>query len=129
VTSLNNLVRGPSHPEEWSAPIAEIAPGKSVKFHIVWRRRLVEAFVINSNGRYYAYVNYCIHAGTPLDWWPNEFFSDDHRFLRCGTHGSLYEPDTGKCSGGPCGGGSLFPLHVQITNGRIVVTANCDSRK
>jgi nitrite reductase/ring-hydroxylating ferredoxin subunit len=124
--SSNEIVRGPTHSEEWSAPITEITPGKSVKFHIVWRGRLVEAFVINFNGRYYAYVNYCIHAGTPLDWWPNEFFSDDHRFLKCRTHGSFYEPETGKCAGGPCDGGSLFPLNVQVKNGRIIVTASCN---
>ncbi len=62
-----------------------------------------------------------------LDWWPNEFFNDDRRFLTCGTHGSLYEPDTGKCAGGPCAGGALFPLHAQVVGDRIVVTANCDA--
>jgi nitrite reductase/ring-hydroxylating ferredoxin subunit len=70
---------------------------------------IVEGFVVNFGGRYYAYINYCIHAGTPLDWWPNEFFNNDRQFLTCGTHGSLYDPNTGKCAGG-----------------RIVVTAGCD---
>ena len=54
---------------------------------------------MNFEGRFYAYVNYCVHAGTPLDWWPNEFFTEDG-FLICGTHGSLYAPDTGRCVGG-----------------------------
>ena len=81
---------------------------------------------MNCGGHYYAYVNYCIHAGTPLDWWPNEFFNDDRRFLTCGTHGSLFEPDTGKCAGGPCAGGSLFSLHVELINDRIVVSAKDD---
>jgi nitrite reductase/ring-hydroxylating ferredoxin subunit len=89
------------NPATWSAPLHEILPGHSEKFHILWRERLVEAFVVNFRGRYYGYVNYCIHAGTPLDWWPNEFLSDDRRFLTCGTHGSLYEPDTGKCGMSP----------------------------
>jgi nitrite reductase/ring-hydroxylating ferredoxin subunit len=115
-----------AHPTAWSAPLGEIPPGRSAKFHLLWRKRLVEGFVVNFGGRYYAYVNYCIHAGTPLDWWPNEFFNDDRRFLTCGTHGSLYDPDTGKCAGGPCGGGALFPLQVQVADGRIVVTASCD---
>ena len=106
--------------------MAEIPPGRSLKFHILWRERLVEGFLVNFSGRYYAYVNHCIHEGTPLDWWPNEFFSDDRRFLKCGTHGSLYEPATGKCAGGPCAGGGLFPLQVQITDGRVVVTASPD---
>jgi nitrite reductase/ring-hydroxylating ferredoxin subunit len=116
-----------AHPTAWSAPLGEIPPGRSAKFHILWRGRLVEGFVVNVGGRYHAYVNYCIHAGTPLDWWPNEFFNDDRRFLTCGTHGSLYEPDTGKCAGGPCAGGELFPLHAQVVGDRIVVTANCDA--
>jgi hypothetical protein len=37
--------------------------------------------------------------------WPNEFFNEEGRFLVCGTHGSLYQPDIGRCAGGPCGGG------------------------
>ena len=113
-----------AHSTVWSVPLTEIPPSSSRKFYILWRKRLVEGFVVNFGGRYYAYVNYCIHAGTPLDWWPNEFFNDDRRFLTCGTHDSLYEPDTGKCAGGPCGGGALFPLQVQVTGNRIVVTAS-----
>lgn len=109
--------------EVWSAPLAEIPPGRSAKFHIVWRKRLVEGFAVNFGGCYHAYVNYCPHAGTPLDWWPNEFFSDDRRLLRCGTHGSLFEPETGKCAGGPCAGGALFPLQVQVDGDLLVVTA------
>ena len=113
-----------AHQTEWSAPLGEIPRGGSAKCHILWRERLVEGFVVNFDGDYYAYVNHCIHAGTPLDWWPNEFFSDDRRFLMCGTHGSLYDPGTGKCAGGPCTGGSLFPLHVEVASGRLIVTAS-----
>jgi nitrite reductase/ring-hydroxylating ferredoxin subunit len=127
VTKPDDIARGPAHSAEWSASTAEIAPGKSAKFYILWRERLVEGFVVNFDGDYYAYVNYCIHAGTPLDWWPNEFFTVDRQFLTCGTHGSLYEPDTGKCAGGPCVVGALFPLHAQVVGDRIVVTANCDA--
>lgn len=113
----------PAQPTMWSAPCDEIPPGHSAKFHILWRDRLVEGFVINFGGRYHAYVNYCAHAGTPLDWWPNEFFSPDRRFLTCRTHGSLYEPDTGKCAGGPCAGRALVPIQIEVTGDRVVVTA------
>jgi nitrite reductase/ring-hydroxylating ferredoxin subunit len=110
-------------PTFWSAPVGKIPRGCSAKFHILWRKRLVEAFVVNFAGRYYAYVNHCAHAGTPLDWWPNEFFSADGQFLTCGTHGSRYHPDTGKCAGGPCRGGALFQLNIQVTGDRVIVTA------
>ena len=113
-----------SDPTEWSAPADEIPPGASAKFPLVWRGRRVEAFVVNFEGRFHAYVNHCIHAGTPLDWWPNEFFTDDGRLLICATHGALYEPDTGRCAGGPCGGGSLYRLPVRTDAGRVIVLAD-----
>ena len=113
-------------PREWRCPASAVAPGQSATFRIQCGPRLVNGFLVNHAGTYYAYVNRCAHAGTPLDTWPNEFFSDDRRFLACGTHGSLFEPDTGKCAGGPCVGGALFPLQVQVAGDRIVVTASCD---
>ncbi len=112
-----------SAPVEWSAPTSEIPAGRSAKFPLLWRGRRVEGFVVNFDGRFYAYVNHCIHAGTPLDWWPNEFFTDDGRLLICGTHGALYEPDMGRCAGGPCGGGTLYPLTVRLEGDRVIVTA------
>jgi nitrite reductase/ring-hydroxylating ferredoxin subunit len=115
-----------SDPVEWSAQAHDLPPGASAKFHLHWRGRRVEAFVVNFDGRFHAYVNQCIHAGTPLDWWPNEFFSDDGRLLICATHGALYEPDTGRCAGGPCGGGGLYRLAVRVAGGRVIVTAGDD---
>src|SRR5215831_6141276 len=110
-----------SDPVEWSAPIHDLPPGTSAKFPLQWRGRRVEAFVVNFEGAFHAYVNLCIHAGTPLDWWPNEFFTDDGRLLICATHGALYTPDTGHCAGGPCGGGRLYALPVCLDGDRIVV--------
>ncbi len=115
-----------SDPVEWSAPTRDLPPGTSAKFPLRWRGRPVEAFVVNFDGRFHAYVNQCIHAGTPLDWWPNEFFSDDGRLLICATHGALYEPDTGRCAGGPCGGGGLYRLAVRVAGDRVIVTAGED---
>jgi nitrite reductase/ring-hydroxylating ferredoxin subunit len=110
-----------SAPPEWSIPAAEIPPGTSAKFPVEWRGSRVEGFVVNFDGRYRAFVNRCAHAGTPLDWWPNEFFTDDGRLLVCATHGALFEPDSGRCAGGPCGGAALWPLGVQVEGDRIVV--------
>jgi nitrite reductase/ring-hydroxylating ferredoxin subunit len=112
-----------SDPHEWSVPLADLPAGTSVKFPLSWRGAKVEGFVINFEGRYRAYVNRCAHAGTPLDWWPNEFFTDDGRLLVCATHGALYEPETGSCAGGPCGGAALWPLVVRVEGDRVIVTA------
>ena len=109
-------------PIQWSAAIADVPPGGSAKFPLRWRGRRTEAFVVNFEGRYYAYVNHCIHAGTPLDWWPNEFFTEDGRLLICATHGALYAPDTGRCAGGPCAGGGLYRLDVRVEAERVIVS-------
>ena len=111
-------------PTEWSGSVDDIPPGASAKFPLLWRGRHTEGFVVNFEGRFFAYVNHCVHAGTPLDWWPNEFFTEDGRLLICATHGALYEPDTGACAGGPCGGTRLYPLAVRVAGTRVVVTAN-----
>jgi nitrite reductase/ring-hydroxylating ferredoxin subunit len=116
-------MRPMSAPSEWSTSVSELPPGASAKFALRWRGAAVEAFVVNFEGRVRAYVNRCAHAGTPLDWWPNEFFTEDGRLLICATHGALFEPDTGRCAGGPCGGGALWPLQVRVEAGRVVVTA------
>jgi nitrite reductase/ring-hydroxylating ferredoxin subunit len=109
--------------EEWSVAAADLPPGVSAKFPLSWRGAKTEGFVVNFDGRYHAYVNRCAHAGTPLDWWPNEFFTDDGRMLVCASHGALYEPDSGRCAGGPCSGGSLWPLVVRLEGNRVVVSA------
>ena len=112
-----------SAPAEWSTASDDIPPGGSAKFPLLWRGRAIEGFVVNVAGHFHAYVNRCIHAGTPLDWWPNEFFTDDGQALICATHGALYRPDTGECAGGPCAGGRLYPLDVRVEGDRVVVTA------
>jgi nitrite reductase/ring-hydroxylating ferredoxin subunit len=86
----------------------------------------MEGFIVNFGGNFRAYVNHCVHAGTPLDWWPNEFFSDDRRTLICGTHHSEFDPATGKCIGGPCAGRALFALDVRVVAGRLIVTTSPD---
>jgi nitrite reductase/ring-hydroxylating ferredoxin subunit len=113
-----------SAPSSWSAPAADIPPGASAKFALRWRGSPIEGFVVNVGGCFYAYVNRCAHAGTPLDWWPNEFFTEDGRLLICATHGALFEPETGRCAGGPCGGGTLWPLAAALEGDRVVVSAH-----
>jgi nitrite reductase/ring-hydroxylating ferredoxin subunit len=57
----------------------------------------------------------------PLDWWPNEFLTDDGRHLVCATHGAVFEPDTGRCVEGPCPGARLDPLPIQTRGESLIV--------
>ena len=82
-------------PGEWRCPVAEVPPGRSATFRICCGAHLLSGFLVNYGGEFHAYVNSCAHAGTPLDTWPNEFFSEDGRHLVCSTHGAVYAPDSG----------------------------------
>lgn len=106
----------------WHLPIDSLAPGQAAKFTLRCHGKPVEGFVVNHEGRFYAYVNRCAHIGTPLDMWPNEFFTGDGRHLICATHGATYLPETGECIAGPCPGASLTRLPVGLEGESLVVT-------
>ncbi len=82
----------------------------------------MSAFLVNYQGTYHAWVNRCPHAGTPLDTWPNEFFSEDGRHLICSTHGAVFDPATGVCVDGPCPGARLEPLAVIRSGDTVIVS-------
>lgn len=107
---------------EWRCAAAQIPPGGSAKFRLACGGHSVEGFLVNHEGRYHAYVNRCPHVGTPLDLWPNEFWTEDGRALICSTHGAIYEPATGRCTAGPCAGDALTPLPLERDGDAIVVT-------
>jgi len=103
------------------ARVGDLAPGSVKKFWLICQRYRLDALLVNDQGNFYAYVNRCRHMPTPLDFVRDEFISDDGQFLRCYTHGALYEFATGRCVEGPCKGESLYRLPVTIDRGEILV--------
>lgn len=71
----------------------------------------VPAFAVRWHGAVHAYLNQCPHAGGPLDF-EGQVLESSGRYLMCARHGAIFEPDTGKCVGGPCRGARLTPLAV-----------------
>jgi len=108
-------------PSAWSCAADTLAPGRTTKFRLFRRGKPVEAFIINTDGAYHAYVNRCPHAGTPLDLWPNEFLTEDGNHLICSTHGAIFEQHTGLCVEGPCPGARLERLPVEANGSSLVV--------
>jgi nitrite reductase/ring-hydroxylating ferredoxin subunit len=105
---------------EWRCPVAELPAGRTAKFRLRCGVRDIDAFLINHDGHYRAYVNSCAHVGTPLDLWPNEFTTEDGRAIVCATHGALYDPASGVCTAGPCVGDRLTVLPLR-RDGEVVV--------
>lgn len=101
--------------------VEELRPGSVKKFWLICEKYRLDAFVVNNDGLFYAYVNRCRHMATPLDFVRDQFLSEDRRYLMCYTHGALYEFATGECVAGPCKGELLYRLPLKVDRGSIVV--------
>jgi nitrite reductase/ring-hydroxylating ferredoxin subunit len=92
--------------------------GMAVPFDIVYAGQTCRAFAIRYQGKPHAFLNRCTHVAMEMDWQPNRFFDDTGRWLLCGTHGAVYQPDTGACAGGPCRG-SLVRVDLSESEGVV----------
>jgi nitrite reductase/ring-hydroxylating ferredoxin subunit len=114
-------MHGMSASGEWRCRAADVPPGRTATLRLVCGGRTLDGFVVHHGGGYRAWLNRCPHTGTPLDLWPNEFFSEDGRWLVCATHGAIFEPATGACTAGPCAGDALTALPLRREGDDIVV--------
>lgn len=119
-----------SKEEAWIAVarIDELPDRSSKKFFAVVDGAEEECFLVNYQGRFYAYVNRCCHVPMTLDWVENRFFSADGRYLQCATHGALYLPESGECVAGPPCGKFLQRLPVATADGTIYVAVEQGKR-
>ena len=93
--------------------------GKGVRFPVLAFGHPGTGFVVRYGGKPFAYLNRCAHVPIELDWSQGDFFESSGLYLMCATHGAVYEPETGKCAGGPCRGGRLRPIAVHERDGGI----------
>lgn len=78
------------------------------------------ALLLRAQGRAVGYLNRCAHVAMELDWQPGRVFDADGRWLVCATHGALYDPQDGRCAGGPCRGrGGLRAIEVMESAGAV----------
>jgi len=75
-----------------------------------------------------AFQNSCPHTGVSLNWNPHQFFDPESRYLQCGIHGAIFEPDTGLCVRGPCLDQALPQLPLLINNDNLYILLNKISR-
>jgi nitrite reductase/ring-hydroxylating ferredoxin subunit len=75
--------------------------------------------LVRYQGRVYAFLNRCPHAGDLLNWGANSFLAPDRTLLLCTSHGALFMPDSGVCVEGPCLGRRLRPIEIEVIGGDI----------
>jgi len=92
------------------------------EFHIGDGDWPFKGFVVRRGNEVFAYQNFCVHVGHPLNWQPDRFLTQDGQKIVCASHGAIYEIDSGVCVAGPCPGRTLRAVAVDIIDGEIVVT-------
>ncbi|HEX6638634.1 MAG TPA: Rieske 2Fe-2S domain-containing protein [Steroidobacteraceae bacterium] len=86
----------------------------------------LRGFVVKTSSGIAAYVNYCPHAGHPLNMRPNRFLTPDRNLILCCSHGALFTRDDGLCVAGPCQGQRLTPIPVEVVSGCVVLAEGVD---
>lgn len=97
----------------------EIADPGSRGFTLESQAGKLDIFVVRASGKIFGYINVCPHAGTPLDWQPDQFLTRDRKAIQCATHGAQFQIATGACIFGPCLGRRLTPVRVYTNDDKI----------
>ena len=84
----------------------------------------LRGFVVRQGDCVRAYVNYCPHAGFPLNWTPDGFLAPEAPLILCAMHGALFDIETGFCVSGPCAGRKLRALPVSVAHGYVTLDAS-----
>lgn len=90
-----------------------IEGGKGIRFPVSVAGDEATGFVVRFDGQAHAYLNRCAHVPIELDWAQGEFFEGSGLYIMCSTHGAIYVPETGYCTGGPCRGAKLRKINIQ----------------
>ncbi len=93
--------------------------GKAASFSVPFWGEDAAGFAVRFEGKVHGYLNRCAHVPVTLDWQEGEFFDLTRQYLICASHGAHYEPDTGLCVFGPCGGKRLQKLNIVERGGNI----------
>ncbi len=103
-------------------PLAEIPDPGCREFSIGDGDWPFRGFVVRDGDKVYAYQNYCVHAGHPLNFAPDAFLTRKKDAIICSSHGATFHIESGLCFAGPCVGKSLRPVDVAVEGGVVYVT-------
>jgi nitrite reductase/ring-hydroxylating ferredoxin subunit len=86
----------------------------------------LRGFVVKATRGVAAFVNYCPHAGHPLNFKADRFLTPDRNLILCASHGALFTRDEGRCIAGPCPGQSLTRIPVEILGEYVLLGPEVD---
>ena len=103
------------------ADAADIDDPGSFGFTLLLDSGPLFGFVVRQNERFFAYENFCPHAGRQLNWGPHRFLTRDKSMIMCSAHGALFEISSGQCAAGPCQGEALQTLPLRERDGALEI--------
>jgi nitrite reductase/ring-hydroxylating ferredoxin subunit len=106
--------------------LSDIVDGNSKGFSVGDGEWPLRGMLVRMGDAVHAYVNYCPHAGHPLNFMPDRFLTPDGRLILCLSHGALFEKATGHCVAGPCAGESLRRVAIRIESGYVMLDDSVD---
>ena len=86
----------------------------------------LRGFIVKTMSGVAAFVNYCPHAGHPLNFRPDKFLTPDRNLILCASHGALFARDDGLCIAGPCSGQSLTPIPIELVGDFVMLAEGVD---
>jgi nitrite reductase/ring-hydroxylating ferredoxin subunit len=86
----------------------------------------LRGFIVRVREEVRGYINYCPHAGHPLDLTQHHFLTHDGALILCGSHGALFDKLSGYCIAGPCAGKSLRPIALKLEAGFVLLGDEVD---
>jgi len=98
---------------------SDIPPNSSKGFVLSNENEEQVLFIVNTDGNYFAYKNFCPHTGAPLNWQPDIYLDPDNHYIQCSIHGARFELNSGLCVWGPCANQSLIKIKIEVKEGSI----------
>ena len=86
----------------------------------------LRGFLVKTSDGVAAFVNYCPHAGHPLNFRPHKFLTPDRNLILCASHGALFTRDEGLCIAGPCPGQSLRRVPIEVVGEYVLLAEGAD---
>ena len=100
-------------------PMAEIDDNHAKGMVAVVEGKQRNILVARKGEQAFAYLNWCPHNQVLIDQIPGKFFDAEHQYLQCSKHGAKFRVEDGRCIEGPCEGGGLKQLSLELKDGVV----------
>ena len=102
----------------------ELVPGEAREFTFGGGKSKFSMFVVNQDGEYHAYLNFCPHYSSALNVRVGEFLNPEGTMIRCSAHFAEFRIEDGFGVSGAAENCWLDPIPVEIKDGKLRIAAD-----